>query len=123
MKRAPEPELTDAQAEELRAALVALEAELSAAVAGSQDAAATVELDAPIGRLSRMDAIQQQKMAEASREGMALRASQARAALSRFAEGQYGECVSCEEPVGYARLRARPEAPFCIACQSSREQR
>ena len=122
MPRAAEPELSDAEADELRAALVALERDLTASLASSQAAAAPVDLDEPIGRLSRMDAIQQQKMAEASREGLALRARQVRAALARFAEGSYGECLGCEVCVGYARLCARPEAPFCIACQSRRER-
>ena len=44
-------------------------------------------------------------------------------ALARIADGEYGACLSCEEPVGYARLKARPETPFCIACQARRERR
>ncbi len=36
-------------------------------------------------------------------------------------QGDYGDCVECGDPVGYARLKARPEAPFCIGCQSQRE--
>ncbi len=65
----------------------------------------------------------QQKMAQAGREAMALRARQVRAALERFSDGTYGACLSCEENVGYGRLKARPETPFCIACQTRREQR
>lgn len=119
----PTPELTANEAEELHRELLALREELEGSLAGSRDAAKPVDLDEPIGRLSRMDAIAQQKMVQASREGMALRATQVRAALDRFAEGSYGECASCEESVGYARLKARPETPFCIACQARRERR
>lgn len=90
---------------------------------GSTDAAKPVDLDEPIGRISRIDAIQQQQMARASREGMTLRSAQVRAALDRIADGTYGSCASCEENVGYPRLKARPETPFCIACQSGRERR
>jgi len=122
MARPPEPELTPTEAEALQRALRALERELAQSLAGSREAAAPVDLDEPIGRVSRIDAIQQQKMVEASRDGMALRARQVRAALARVAEGTYGECVSCEENVGYRRLEARPEAPFCIACQSRSER-
>ena len=102
---------------------MALRDELARVLVDSRSAAQPVDLDEPIGRISRIDAIAQQKMVQASREGMALRANQVRAALDRFEEGSYGACVSCEESVGYARLKARPETPFCIACQTRREQR
>jgi DnaK suppressor protein len=62
-------------------------------------------------------------MNQAGREGLALRAQQVRAALERIAAGTYGACAACEEEVGYARLKARPETPFCIACQTRRERR
>lgn len=38
------------------------------------------------------------------------------AALRRLAEGRYGVCTSCEEPIGLARLRALPAALVCIGC-------
>jgi DnaK suppressor protein len=123
MSREAEPDLTAPESEELYQELVALREVLGRAVAGFRDAAKPVDLDQPIGRVSRMDAIQQQQMARASREGLALRVKQVGAALDRIAEGTYGACVVCEENVGYARLKARPETPLCIACQTRREQR
>ena len=123
MSREFAPDLTAAEAEELHRELVALRDELARALDDSREAVKPVDLDEPIGRISRIDAIQQQKMAQASREGLALRATQVRAALERGAEGAYGTCVSCEENVGYARLKARPETPVCIACQTRRERR
>lgn len=116
------PELTESESQALHDALVVLRDELANALAGSQDAARPVDLDEPIGRISRMDAIQQQQMAKASRKSLALRATQVNAALERFVEGTYGACLSCEESVGYRRLQARPETPFCIACQTRRER-
>ena len=43
---------------------------------------------------------------------------QIRSALSRLKDGTYGECIKCEEPIAFARLKARPEAPVCMECQS-----
>jgi DnaK suppressor protein len=45
-----------------------------------------------------------------------------RHALAKFDSGDYGECESCGESIGYSRLEARPEAPFCIVCQTRLEQ-
>jgi len=38
------------------------------------------------------------------------------AALARLAEGSYGECVTCGEPIGDTRLSALPATPFCVRC-------
>ena len=115
--------LSDEQRTSLRSSLVALERELESVHEASAAAAAPVDLDEPIGRVSRMDAIQQQRMLQANRAAMQLRLQQVRAALRRLEEDEYGVCVSCGEDVGFRRLEARPEAPFCIACQSERERR
>jgi DnaK suppressor protein len=45
-----------------------------------------------------------------------------RHALARVADGSYGACENCDEPIGYSRLQARPEARLCIACQTRIEQ-
>lgn len=38
------------------------------------------------------------------------------AALARLDEGSYGTCGSCGQPIGAARLAARPVATTCIGC-------
>ena len=37
-------------------------------------------------------------------------------ALARDAAGSYGTCERCGEPIGAARLAARPVARTCISC-------
>ncbi|PTX53809.1 TraR/DksA family transcriptional regulator [Litoreibacter ponti] len=39
-----------------------------------------------------------------------------RLALKRIADGSYGICASCEEPISDARLEAVPYAPLCKRC-------
>ena len=41
-----------------------------------------------------------------------------RRALERIADGSYGDCVKCGEPIAEGRLKARPEAALCIGCAS-----
>lgn len=114
----PNDELTSAQEKELGRKLDALERELVEALAASAEAAATVQLDqSKVGRLSRMDAMQQQAMVKATRRKMRLRLEQCRAAAAAMKAGDYGYCKKCDEPIGFRRLSARPESPFCIACQ------
>jgi RNA polymerase-binding protein DksA len=42
------------------------------------------------------------------------------AAVLRLAEGRYGTCETCGQPIGAARLAARPVATTCINCASRR---
>ena len=38
------------------------------------------------------------------------------AALGRIADGRYGTCLACGGPMGLQRLRALPEARYCLSC-------
>lgn len=43
------------------------------------------------------------------------------AALDRLADGSYGRCLACGQPIGEERLRAVPAARFCLADQQRAE--
>jgi DnaK suppressor protein len=49
--------------------------------------------------------------------------AQAAEAFSRLAEGRYGSCAGCGNPIPLARLRAVPCAVRCLACQERFEAR
>lgn len=49
-------------------------------------------------------------------EGVRHELAEIDAALVRIQEGRYGTCVACGGPMGLQRLRAIPEARYCIAC-------
>jgi RNA polymerase-binding transcription factor DksA len=42
------------------------------------------------------------------------------AAMGRLAEGSYGRCERCGQPIGAARLAARPVATTCMSCAGRR---
>ncbi|NUW38644.1 TraR/DksA family transcriptional regulator [Nonomuraea rhodomycinica] len=42
-------------------------------------------------------------------------------ALDRLAEGGYGRCAECEAAIPFERLKIRPLARYCIACQRRHE--
>jgi DnaK suppressor protein len=115
-------ELTSDQKQELQADLLVLQTELEKLLTDSQESAKPVELNQPIGRLSRMDALQQQAMAKANRAGTEKRLKLIEAALLAIRQQRYGECRRCEEPIGYRRLKARPESPLCLDCQGKLEE-
>jgi DnaK suppressor protein len=40
--------------------------------------------------------------------------------MIRLAEGRYGRCENCGQPVGAARLAARPATTVCTDCAPER---
>lgn len=116
-------ELTHDQIQELVQDMEGLPQEIQKAIVSARTGGKPVDLGLPIGRLSRMDAIQQQHMAKAGVSALERRLSQITSALSAAASGTYGHCRRCDGPIGYKRLKARPETPFCLACQAEAEKR
>ena len=45
------------------------------------------------------------------------------AALSRIADGEFGQCMGCGEPIPVERLRAQPTATSCVPCARESEAR
>lgn len=83
----------------------------------TEQAMETVVLDQTVvGRLSRIDSIQNQAMAKGLHEREQARLGQIHSALSRMADGSFGICVECGRPLDYGRLLIFPEAPTCPAC-------
>lgn len=115
-------ELSAAQLEKLGSDLRRLEVELATAIERSADEGKPVDLDEPIGRLSRMDAIAQRAVGKASREQQRLHLGQVRQAIDAIESGDYGLCRVCDEPIPFRRLEARPHSLMCIRCQSERER-
>ena len=65
------------------------------------------------GRLSRIDALQQQAMDVALGERRENELRRIDAALARIATDEYGICVICGETIAAARLRHDPTAAIC----------
>ena len=107
----------------MREKLQKLRAELLALVESGDESAAVVELDqAKVGRLSRMDAMQAQAMAQASSERRQQMLRQIDAALIRLDNDEYGYCKECDEPINPKRLDFDPTVVLCIDCASKLEQ-
>ncbi len=107
--------------QELKNTLFGLKSALEKQLASSEESTKPVDLGQPIGRLSRMDAMQQQSMAKTNRQAAQRRLKQVESALTRLEKNAYGFCLECEEEIAFARLKAKPETLFCIDCQSRRE--
>jgi len=97
--------------------LLQLRVELEAVAATTDSAAAVVELDqSKVGRLSRMDAMQVQAMAQAVEVRRQGRLQRIDAALQRLAEADYGTCLECGEDIPMKRLAFDLTLAHCVDC-------
>lgn len=112
-----DPPIPELDVDHYRDLLEAQRAELTADDALSQETADTVELDQTRqGRLSRMDAMQQQAMAAETHRRRGFELQRIAAALKRIEKGEYGFCLSCAEPIALGRLEIDPASTRCIQC-------
>ncbi len=103
----------------LKANLIAHREELQRVGSAGADARRPVELDQTrIGRLSRMDALQDQAMALETDRRRGIEIERIEAALKRVETGDYGYCLSCGEEIPAKRLELDPATPVCVDCAS-----
>lgn len=105
---------------EARARLLARRAQLDEEDRISSEAREPVTLQQDsVGRLSRIDAMQQQAMAQATQKRRAAERRRIEAALERLDEGEWGWCLTCGEEMPEARLRHDPSVAQCVGCASN----
>ncbi len=80
-------------------------------------ARAPVTLDQQaVGRLSRMDAIQNQAIAKSTANRRQTEIIKAKLALKRIEDDEFGWCSDCGEDIEPKRLEYDPTIALCITC-------
>jgi len=110
----------DAKAHKKR--LLAMRDEVEALSEVTQGERRPVELDqTTVGRLSRMDALQNQAMQLEAERRRNVEIKRVDAALQRIDEGEFGYCVSCGIHIEPKRLENDPTTPTCFDCAEMSE--
>ncbi len=90
-----------------------------------QDISSLEELTRPIapdnaiGRLSRMDAINNRSINQSTLVTTRQKLIMLNRALGRIDDPEFGICTECGEPIPVARIMIMPEASLCVPCASS----
>jgi DnaK suppressor protein len=79
-----------------------------------------VSPDNAIGRITRMDAIQQKSIAEATLGKAEGDQTKLEAALSQVDHPEFGMCLRCHQPIPLGRILAVPETRICVSCAEAR---
>lgn len=72
--------------------------------------------DDAIGRISRMDAINNKTIFDASVRNMKNRLDQLQKSLSMIMDTDFGICINCHQRIAFERLKIRPEIRQCANC-------
>ena len=111
--------MTSLETNEFRTLIEVRLQELQDENALGKEGQAVVTLDQQsVGRLSRMDALQNQAMANAQRARRDLEKKLLQQTLVRLNENEFGYCVDCGEEIAPARLKLNLTTTRCISCAS-----
>jgi len=81
-------------------------------------ATAPIAPDNAIGRISRMDAINNKAMAEAALADKHATLHNLKHALAKIDAADFGQCARCGGAIAFERLIYLPQSPYCIGCAS-----
>ncbi len=69
-----------------------------------------------IGRVSRMDAINNRSINEASLRQAEIKLNSLKIVLSKINDNDFGVCLKCKQTIPLGRILIRPESLFCVNC-------
>ena len=69
-----------------------------------------------IGRISRMDAINNKSVVEAALREAKNKMQQLKVMQTKITDADFGSCIKCKKVIPLGRLMIRPHSKFCVNC-------
>ena len=91
---------------------------VKASLAGLHEQAKPVAPDNAIGRITRMDALQQKSVSERNLRTAEEVAQKLEEALNKLDQPEFGICAKCRRQVPLERILVMPESRHCVQCAS-----
>jgi DnaK suppressor protein len=104
----------------LKTKIIATIAQAEIDMEGMKEATKPISPENSIGRISRMDAINNKGVAEAAMRATKRKLDTLRKALLKIEDPSFGKCSSCGRFIQEARLMYMPQSTECIHCASRR---
>lgn len=83
-----------------------------------KDQTSPIAPDVSLGRISRMDAINNKSVVEASLRQAENKLKSLENVLSKIDSPDFGICLKCKNPIPMGRIMIRPESLYCVNCAS-----
>lgn len=108
--------MTDEERKEIREKIAAKQAQLRERIAEYRELTKPIAPENAIGRVSRMDAINNKSVNEAALRQAEKQFADLERALGRLEDDRFGLCVRCGEKIPMGRIVLMPGATTCVRC-------
>ncbi len=81
-----------------------------------EEATKPISPENSLGRVSRMDAINNKGVAQASLHSAQKRLVKLKISLDKIDDPDFGNCANCKNPIQPGRLMFMPESANCVRC-------
>lgn len=108
--------MTVEQREEIKAIILEQITKTEDAITQYEDMSQPIAPENSIGRVSRMDAINNKSVAEAALRQAKRKLKKLQLALSKIDDPKFGICVRCKKDIPPKRLILMPESQYCVNC-------
>lgn len=108
--------MTPVEKEELKLSIQKKIKSTNAAIAEYKNMTLPIAPENAIGRLSRMDAINNKSVMEAALREAEMKLNRLMEALDKIETEDFGICINCKKPIPFNRLKAMPDANRCMNC-------
>ena len=112
--------MTSEERQALKTKLIDLISKTEEEIESFKDMVKPISPENSLGRISRMDAINNKGVATAAMHNKQKKLTQMRIALDKIDEPDFGNCSNCTRPIKPARLIYMPESTLCVGCASRR---
>lgn len=102
--------------EELRAKIEELIVKYENDIKETEKSVKPIKPENSLGRVSRMDAINNKSVMEASMRNKISKRNKLKFALTQIDNPGFGSCYNCKNPIALKRLMFMPESTKCIRC-------
>lgn len=110
--------MDDKQRKQLKIQLESEIKETRLRVAEYKEMSKPISPENAIGRISRMDAINNKSVTEAALRKAEEKLNNLQVMLTKIDSADFGVCIKCEQVIPMGRLMIRPHSRYCVKCAS-----
>jgi DnaK suppressor protein len=108
--------VTQAEKDEIKNKVIAEIAKTEKTIAEYKEMTKPISPENAIGRISRMDAINNKSVAEAALRQAQAKLSKLSEVLESVADKDFGLCLKCKRPIPIGRILLMPQSRYCVNC-------
>ncbi len=110
--------MTDQEKSDIKARLLEEIEKTTNSIADYREITKPISPENAIGRISRMDAINNKSVAEAALLQSEGKLKNLQLVLDSIGDKDFGMCLKCQKPIPIGRILLMPQSRYCVNCAS-----